>query len=639
MSKPKYFSDGEQQKQESGYSRAVLQTLGEAYRPFKNKIIFTFFAGLGGRTLLLANANIIGVWVDSFCKPQQGIQCKPLPSFFAEFSSEKYLQLLGVMTLIGFVLTLCFRVIFSRLSAEAISQIYDEVTLRTSRLPMSFFDATPAGRIITRFSSDYGNVFRLFGGPLAEFCSIIFDLLVMIVLITIASPYYLAFVVFVALLNYGVYYLNRKKLRQSRRDLSASRSPSIAHFAETTQGASTIRSFRRQESFMDRFSRLDRYFLQQKLKTTGRVIGFSIQMNSLSALLLLTTGVSAYYMVHQGLASVGSVGVAFSFIALSANTVQMFFEWLTQFEEAMIGVERLDQYLRKDLEPGSLLPSSAHFNTGHPKYDETLEKYLHNRRLTQERNASVQVQSLWFKYREDLPWVLKDVNFEVKAGERLGIVGRTGSGKSSLIQALFYLYPLQGGRIAINGHSPKINIPKIKNSDKGLAKGSEAGMDLNLYRRSIAFISQDPVLFQGSLRSNLDIENQLSEERLLAVLDQVGLKEWVTQQALGLNMRIEERGKNLSLGERQLLCMARCLLQEAPIVIMDEATSSVDPQSEEILVKATEEFFADRTQIIIAHRLSTLEKCDRVLWLQNGEIHSLGPTSEVLPRFEAAHLS
>jgi ABC-type multidrug transport system fused ATPase/permease subunit len=112
----------------------------------------------------------------------------------------------------------------------------------------------------------------------------------------------------------------------------------------------------------------------------------------------------------------------------------------------------------------------------------------------------------------------------------------------------------------------------------------------------------------------------------------------VSSQPGGLDMRIEERGKNLSLGERQLLCMARCLLQEAPIVIMDEATSSVDPQSEEIMVKATEEFFSDRTQIIIAHRLSTLAKCDRILWLQNGEIVALGPTAEVLPRFKNTEL-
>ncbi|WP_413290788.1 ABC transporter ATP-binding protein [Bdellovibrio sp. HCB337] len=625
MSKPKYLSDGEQHN-ESGYSRTVFQTLGEAYKPYRWRILTAFIIGIIGRAALLANANVIGVWVDSFCKPEHGITCKGVPSLFTGFTSENYLQLLAMMAFAGFVLTLCFRTIFSRLSAQAISKIYDEVTLRTSRLPMSFFDATPAGRIITRFSSDYGNVFRLFGGPLAEFASIIFDLTAMVFLITLASPYYLIFVVIIALLNYVVYRLNRAGLRQVRRELSASRSPSIAHFAETTQGASTIRSFRREESFSDRFYRLDKYFLQQKLRTTRRVIGFSFQMNSLSALLLLMTGLAAYFLVQQGLASVGSVGVAFSFIALSGNTVQMFFDWLTQFEEAMIGVERLDQYLRKDLEPGNLLPSTAKFQTGHPKYDETLEKYLQNRKLTNERNASVQVEGLWFRYREDLPWVLKNLNFEVKAGERLGIVGRTGSGKSSLIQALFHLYPLQSGRIAINGHSPKI-------------QSTDTGMDLNLFRRSVAFISQDPVLFQGTLRSNLDIDNTLTDDRLFEVLDQVGLKEWVQQQSQGIHMKIEERGKNLSLGERQLLCMARCLLQQAPIVIMDEATSSVDPQSEEILVKATEEFFADRTQIIIAHRLSTLEKCDRILWLHNGEIQSLGPTHEVLPRFESANLT
>lgn len=625
MSKPKHYSDGEQ-RTESGYNRSVFQTLSEAYRPVLGKILVVFALGILGRTLLLANANVIGIWVDSFCNPQHGVLCKEIPRLFAGFSSENYLKLLTVMALSGFILTLSFRVVFSRLSAQAISQIYDEVTLRTSRLPMSFFDSTPAGRIITRFSSDYGNVFRLFGGPLAEFASIIFDLTIMIVLIAVASPFYLIFVALIAALNYVIYRLNREKLRQSRRELSASRSPSIAHFAETTQGASTIRSFRSQDSFLQRFEHLDKYFLNQKLKTTQRVLGFSFQMNSLSALLLLMTGASAYYLVYNGLASVGSVGVAFSFIALSGNTVQMFFEWLTQFEEAMIGVERLDQYLRKDLEPGNLLPSTALFRTGHPCYEESLEKYLQNRRLTKERSASVKVEGLWFKYREDLPWVLKNIHFEVKAGERLGIVGRTGSGKSSLIQALFHLYPLQSGRISINGHSPKI-------------KSTDTGMDLNLYRRSIALISQDPVLFQGTLRGNLDIDNTLSNERLFAVLDQVGLKEWVLQQSAGLNMIIEERGKNLSLGERQLLCMARCLLQEAPIVIMDEATSSVDPQSEDILVKATEEFFSDRTQIIIAHRLSTLKKCDRVLWLHQGEVRSLGPTQDVLPQFESANLT
>lgn len=611
----KSLSDGEV-KREGAYSKTLFETLSFIYRPFLFKIVSCLILGLIGRSLLLANANIIGYWVDNLVG-------KPTP--FSSFSSRDFIVLLSVMAVFGFLMTLFYRVTFSRLSAQAISIFYDEVTLRTSRLPMSFFDHTPTGRIVTRFSSDYGNVFRLFGGPLAEFISIIFDLTMMIILITVANPIYLVFVVFIGFMNFIIYRLNQSKLRSSRRELSASRSPSIAHFAETTQGASTIRSFRRQKSFAARFDRLDRYFLNQKMDTTRKFIGFSFQMNSLTALLLLITGVSAYFMVEKGWASVGSVGVAFSFIALSGNTVQMFFEWLTQFEEAMIGVERLDQYMRMDIENGSHLPSTATFKTGHPVYSPTIEKYLAHRQLTASKNASVQVKDVWFRYSEDLPWVLKGLNFEVKAGERLGIVGRTGSGKSSLIQALFYLYPVAKGQICINNLEPKLN----ENS---------TGIDLNLYRQSMSFISQEPILFQGTLRFNLDIEHAFTDEKILNVLNQVGLKEWVENNPNGLLMRIEERGKNLSLGERQLLCMARCLLQKSPIVIMDEATSSVDPQSEEMMVKATEDLFTDRTQIIIAHRLSTLAKCDRILWLQNGEIAALGPTHEILPRFQNAEL-
>lgn len=613
-SNAKYLADGE--RQDGRYSKTIFETLNFAYKPFRKRIILSLILGLLGRGLLLANTNVIGFWVDELVG-----KATPLHGL----SSQNIIALLAAMALTGFVLTLSFRVSFSRLSAQAISAFYDEVTLRTSRFPLSFFDHTPAGRIVTRFSSDYGNIFRLFGGPLAEFISIIFDLTMMVFLITAANPIYLIFVAFIGLMNYLIYKLNQQKLRNSRRDLSASRSPSIAHFAETTQGASTIRSFRREQSFAARFERLDQYFLSKKMQTTKHLIGFSFQMNSLTAVLLLITGVSAYFMVDKGWASVGSVGVALSFIVLSGNTVQMFFEWLAQFEEAMIGVERLDQYMRMNIEKGSHLPSTAQFATGHPVYTPSVEKYLAHRRLTEDKCASVQVENVWFRYREDLPWVLKGVNFEVQAGERLGIVGRTGSGKSSLIQALFYLYGIDNGQISINKHLPKLseNTP---------------GVDLNLYRQSMAFIAQEPILFQGSLRFNLDIQNVFSDERLWQVLEQVGLKDWVQSQPGGLGMRIEERGKNLSLGERQLLCMARCLLQDAPIVIMDEATSSVDPQSEEIMVRATEELFSDRTQIIIAHRLSTLAQCDRILWLQNGEIVALGPTSEVLPRFKNTEL-
>ena len=613
------------------YSKSVLETLYYAYRPYLGRILFCVFVGFFGRIALLSNANFIGYWADSLCTAPA--ICKPPPDFLLGFTDHNYLILLLTVTLCGFGFGMFYRVGFSRLSAMAVSHLYDEVTLRASRYPMSFFDATPAGRIITRFSSDYGNVFRLFGGPLAEFFNIIFDLICMVFLISIASPYYLPIVLVVGVFNYIVYRANRQKLRIERRETSRLRSPSIAHFAESSQGASSIRTYQKQRSFARRFDKLQTVYLGQRLNAMKAILGFSFQMSLLTAVLLLTTGIASYYLAQTGRVSIGSIGVAFGFIAFSGNTIQNFFDWMAQFEEAMVGVERLDEYLRKDLEPGLFLPNSSRFPTPHPRYSARREAF-NREHLTSPHNvaagAAIRFENVWLRYRENLPWVLSEIDFEVKAGERIGIVGRTGSGKSSLIQALFQLYPLSQGHIKIDGMKAQTNLSVAEPN-----KLSVDEMDLTVFRRKIALISQEPTLLRGTLRENLALDIVYSDEALLNVLTQVGLDEWLYDQAAGLDLYIEERGKNLSAGEKQLICMARCLLQQSPIVVMDEATSSVDPQSEEIMVRATAEIFAGRTQLIIAHRLSTLLNCDRILWLKDGKVHMLDQPSKVLPAFES----
>ena len=610
-----------EQRFQGGFERSVFQSLWFAYRPYRGRLLLYFALGLLGRGFLLANANVIGWWIDSLC---QGEQCRALPKFFVGMQPSQFLYLLGAMVTLGFLLTWIFRVGFSAVSASAVSTLYDETTYRTSRFPMSYFDSVPVGRVVTRFSSDYGNVFRLFGGPLAEFLSIVFDLTWILILTTLAGWVFLPLLLVMGGLNFLVYAKNRAALRECRRELSASRSPSIAHFSETAQGASTIRTFNKQEIFSKRFENLDQYYLSQKLKTTRAVVLFGTQMNSLTAVLFLAAAGLATIGIHRGFLSVGGIGVAFAFITLSGNTVQMFFEWLTQFEEAMVGVERMNHYLRSDVEPGAKLPRDTQFPTDHPVEDLRDEKERLQNPLSEQRMASVRFDNVGFRYSPNLPWIFRHLSFEVRPGERFGIIGRTGSGKSSLIQALFNLYPVEEGKITVGNFSPRISA-------------TAEGLDLRAYRRSLAFIAQDPTLFRGHLRDNLDIEGNLSDEELFAVLNRVGLEEWATKA--GLEKEIEEKGRNLSLGEKQLICLGRCLLQNAPVVIMDEATSSIDPRSEEVLVKATEEFFAGRTQLIIAHRLSTLGACDRILWLQNGEVRKIGTPAEVLPEFEKANLS
>jgi ABC-type multidrug transport system fused ATPase/permease subunit len=315
-------------------------------------------------------------------------------------------------------------------------------------------------------------------------------------------------------------------------------------------------------------------------------------------------------------------------VVFSGTSLQMFFEWFAQFEEAMTGVERLNDYLRRPLEPGAKLPVSRDFPTDHPVYKMNEEEELRRTRLVDARSASVTIENLWFRYSPDLPYVLKGLEFQIRPGEKIGIVGRTGSGKTSFVQALFHLYPFERGRILIDGRGPAV----------GRADQLEGSVDVNLFRRNIALISQEPTLFRGTLRENLDLTLLHEDNKLLDAIERVGLTEWLGEQPKGFETIIEERGRNLSAGERQLLCMARCLLQDAPVVVMDEATSSVDPQSEEILVRATREFFSDRTQIIIAHRLSTLVHCDRILWLHQGEIRMFDRPEKILPEFQATQL-
>ena len=605
----------------------MYEALYYSYKSSFVRVVCLLLLGLVSRGLLLGNANMIGIWVDSFCKSPA--VCKPVPAVFQGLSNVQFLWILGTMTAVGFIFTATFRIGFSRLSANAISSFYDETTYRTSRLPLQFFDQNPVGRIVTRFSSDYGNVFRLFGGPLAEFFSIVSDLVCMLFLIALASPYYIPILLLVGCLNFLTYRYNRDKLRLERRLLSANRSPSIAHFAETTQGASTIRIFSRQLTFAKRFRSLNDRYLRQRVSTSKALFIFSMEMNALTALLLLLTGAAGYWLTQSGRVSIGSVGVAFTFVILSGTSLQMFFEWLAQLEEALTGVERLNDYLRRDLEPGAKLPAVREFPTGHPTYTPEEEISRRSESLVSTTSAAVRIENLWFKYGEDLPWVLKGLNLEFRSGEKIGIIGRTGSGKTSFVQALFHLYPFQDGRIVVGGKSPNVDQPP---SDIPM-------IDLTVYRRSIALISQEPTLFRASLRENLDLVGEKTELQLRQALDRVGLTPWLNSQPQGLEAAIEERGRNLSAGEKQLLCMARCLLQNAPVVVMDEATSSVDPQSEEILVRATREFFSDRTQIIIAHRLSTLDHCDRIVWLHRGEVKMFDRPSVVLPVFQRTELN
>jgi ABC-type multidrug transport system fused ATPase/permease subunit len=478
------------------------------------------------------------------------------------------------------------------------------------------------------------------GGPLGEFLCLLFDLVLMFVLTAIASIYFLPIILLVMILNFYFYRHANKGLRSERRELSKQRGPGIAHFAESVQGTTAIKVFGKGKTFTEHYDELMNVYFSQRIKTAIAVNFFSFKMMLMTALLLLLTGFAGLVMVHRSLVSVGSLGVAFTFIMMTSTTIQQFFEWLSNLEEALTGIERMDHYLRLPLESGARLPRQAKFSEHQAiEFSEQEAQAFNEHGLGFDFTPpAMSVSNLVMRYRLDLDPVLNDISFDVKPGEQLAIVGKTGSGKSSLIQALYCLYPIESGSISIGGFAPDFAAHLFTPSELLTQKL----LPLIEYRKLMALIPQEPSLFRGSIRLNLARHTATDDQEIWSVLENIGIRSWVEtlgdRYANGLDYVLMEGAKNLSLGERQLLCLARALLQKTNILIMDEATSSIDPASEKLLVQATKTYMKSKTRIIVAHRLSTIEEADRVLWLNQGRIEMLDRPEMVLPRFSRTNL-
>ncbi|XP_022081016.1 ATP-binding cassette sub-family C member 8-like isoform X2 [Acanthaster planci] len=471
-------------------------------------------------------------------------------------------------------------------------RLHNQMLENIMHAPMRFFDTTPIGRIMNRFSSDIKTIDQILGNTFNSFQKYWLTCIGAIV-VNIAVTWYFA----VALIPFVILYLLIMKFfirtsRELQRLYNISKSPVFAHFSETLGGLSTIRAYRQQEQFreglINKMETNNTMFIY--VNTSNRWLGARLEV--IGGIIVLIAGLSTVISAMDGLLLPSLVGLALAYALNASNQLNWMIRSSANMEMQLNSIERVDYYKNVETEK---YKGAATAPRGWP-----------NRGLILFEGVSA-------RYATELDPVLHDVNIHFLPGEKIGICGRTGSGKSSLMLTLFRLIQTFQGRIFVDG----VNI---------------ASLPLLQLRSRLAIIPQDPVLFTGTIRFNLDARNEHDDKALWEALEIAQLKDVVMELDLKLNATVTEGGENFSVGQRQLFCLARAFLRKTRILVMDEATASIDLETDKILQRVVATAFQDRTVLTIAHRVQSILDSDRILVLSEGKVAEFDTPENLLAK-------
>ena len=488
--------------------------------------------------------------------------------------------LLGMVVLSGWIGE---RMLWLYRAAAAGRTIHDTALEGVLGAPLRFFDSTPMGRVLNRFARDMEGVDDHLSWNFEQSFISLAQTIGSLVLIISVLPLIVIVLVPVLLVYYRLQRDYRLAAREAKRLESISRSPRYAHFKELVTGLDVIHGYGREQYFMDVFyDVLGRY---QRMYWCSILLNrwFSVRVPLISGLVALATSMGIVVLAHQGHITPGAAGVVLTFALSFWGSLNWTVRAFSEVESRMTSAERLVHYAELDAEPTT---------TRQPQLDE---------HTAWPSAGRIDVEGLTVRYAAHLPLVLQDVTFSVDGGSTVGVIGRTGSGKSTLFQTLFRFIEPERGTIRIDG----IDIAQVP---------------LSRLRRSVAIIPQDPTLFIGTVRSNLDRFHECTDDDVWNALRRVQLDGVVRALPGGLDAPVAENGINFSQGQRQLLCMARAILTKARIIVLDEATASVDVQTDAIIQHTIRTEFRGVTVMIIAHRLNTISDANQIVELSNGRV-------------------
>lgn len=463
---------------------------------------------------------------------------------------------------------------FTLLNASEI--LHNRMVLAVLKVPVLYFDKTPVGRILNRFSKDIGNMDDVL--PPHFLLAVEVSLFsVSTVLLPIAANAWLILVaipVVGIVLYYGRYYL--KSSREIKRLEAITCSPVYSHISETIAGLEIIRSSQMEQRFLKSLFRYQDENTSAFIMVITGTQWLTVRMTLACSLMIAAAAIGAVLVTQ----SPALAGMSLSFLLESLDEVQYGIKVSSDVENHMTSVERVMWYTALEAEPG--------YSTG------TCPP------ASWPQRGDITISKMSLRYTKGGPQVLKDISVFFADKEKIGIAGRTGAGKSSIVAALLRM-PEPEGKVLIDGVDIKT-------------------LNLQRARRAMAVIAQDPVLFGGSLRRNLDPFSEYTDLQLWTALEEVQLKTMVEKFPGQLDYQVKETGSNFSVGERQLVCLARALVQKSKIIVMDEATANVDFRTDNLIQKVIRDKFKDSTVLTIAHRLNTIMDCDKVLVLDGGRV-------------------
>lgn len=557
-------------------------------RPYHPAIALCLLAALASAAVEVHLPGVMASGIDKFMDSQQAqVQAVAQDQRLAGLLglAQQYFAWTFVTAILGYSVTVGFNWIGQRVVQGLRNQVFEHL----HRLPMSYFDGNPVGRLVTRVANDTSTLSEFFTGIMANLLSDLLKLMVLFVALFYHSPQLTGSLLILAPPLFLAALAFQRANTQVNRDIRRQLAELNANIQESIQGLSTIKAFTAENIKLDEFDGKNLAYFRTEMRLVYLYMLFRPLFGSVSILALAIILYVGGWQVAAGEITLGTLVLFIFYLKMLFAPLDDLAERFNLLQSAAVAAERIFHILDTPLEPG--------------------QQGMELSRV----EGKIEFIDVHFAYDPEKP-VLRGVSFLVQPGQKVALVGATGSGKTTVTALLQRFYDLpSGGR------------GKILVDDQDISQ-----IQVDSLRSHFGVIQQDLFLFRASLRQNITLFRQLPEEALKAALRTSHAEQVLKSHSQGLEQPLGERGQQLSQGERQLVSFARALLANPPILILDEATASIDSLTEESIQKALLEVLQGRTALIVAHRLSTIQHCDQILLMDQGQIVERGTHQELL---------